>query len=505
MNKILKNILTVIGILLFCLFLKSGVKFYNIMGVIGLYWSVYYFMTLNSEGIENFYLKEILVILLTYNLQKMGYILHKEVYKNRLFLYTNIIMICFFSVIFIYNLSKDKKISLKNILDLGYEFLLISIPFYIIKGRGMQPIILISMIILTKIFIEKKYTFNRNIKKIYFSVIMLILFSSTSFIGNVVTESQINGYEHFVCNLIFLLSFLQIKLSNEEMKKIMNVMLSSSMILIVPIIVKLLEVKTLGFRVGHENPNIWAMKGAVWTVIFLYLILFKNKKECILFYILYIIGVYASGSRGGIIAMILANIILCIYRYKSQIKVLITITFITMLLVFGILKTNNRISYTIKLIKNEKKIDNSSAIRILVYKEAIEQFKEKPINGIGFLGYESNAARRHPLNNDMTYIERSAYIQNHAHNNMIDLLSSLGVLGFVSYISMIFFICKTIYFTKKPEGVLILCLIFMYELYGIVEDTLFHYHTQAFLFLLIGLFLAQITPKIDFSKKEKLE
>ena len=84
MNKILKTSLTILGILFFCILLKSGVKFYNVIGVAGLYCSVYYFMILNSEGIENFYLKEIMTVLISYNLQKMGYILHKEVYKNKL-------------------------------------------------------------------------------------------------------------------------------------------------------------------------------------------------------------------------------------------------------------------------------------------------------------------------------------------------------------------------------------------------------------------------------------
>ena len=92
MNKILKTSLTILGILFFCILLKSGVKFYNVIGIVGLYGSVYYFMILNSEEIENFYLKEIMTVLISYNLQKNFLLIYKEVYKNKLFLYTNIMM-----------------------------------------------------------------------------------------------------------------------------------------------------------------------------------------------------------------------------------------------------------------------------------------------------------------------------------------------------------------------------------------------------------------------------
>ena len=85
MNKILKTSLTILGILFFCILLKSGVKFYNVVGVVGLYGSVYYFMTLNSEGIENFYLKEIMTVLISYNLQKSAIFFIKKYIKINYF------------------------------------------------------------------------------------------------------------------------------------------------------------------------------------------------------------------------------------------------------------------------------------------------------------------------------------------------------------------------------------------------------------------------------------
>ncbi len=507
MNKILKTSLTILGILFFCILLKSGVKFYNVIGVAGLYCSVYYFMILNSEGIENFYLKEIMTVLISYNLQKMGYILHKEVYKNKLFLYTNIIMICFFCILFIYNLFKDKKISLKNILDLGYEFLIISMPFYIIKGRGMQPIILISIITIIKIFLKKEYKFDKDIKNIYISVLCLILFCTTSFIGNTVTNLQIDNYKTFITNLIFLLIFIQIQYSEIELKKLKSIFITSSILPIIPVIVELYNTQNLGIRLGYINANRWATEAMPWTLLYLYLVLFKKKYEYLFIYSLYILGVFISGSRGAIVAVVLGSLGIFTYRYKSQIKMLILTFLCTILIFVGILNTNNRISYTVNLIRNEKKLDNSSKIRLIIYKEAFEQFKIKPINGLGFFGYQNNAEKRNLNKNveDLSYLEKMAYSMPHAHNNILSFLCSTGILGALSYIFMNFFICKKGYKILTKGGILILSLIFSYELFGLMEETIYHMETQVFLYLIIGILFSKTTPKISFSKKEKSE
>lgn len=507
MNKILKTSLTILGILFFCILLKSGVKFYNIIGVVGLYGSVYYFMTLNSEGIENFYLKEIMTVLISYNLQKMGYILHREVYKNKLFLYTNIIMICFFCILFVYNLFRNKKISLKNILDLGYEFLIISIPFYIIKGRGMQPIILTSIITIIKIFLKKEYRLDKDIKKIYISIVSLILFSTTSFIGNSMTKVQIGHYQTFVMNLIFLLIFIQLQYSKLELKKLKAVFLTSSILPIIPIITELYKVQNLHVRLGYLNANRWATEAMPWAVIYLYILFFKKRYEYILIYLFYILGVIISGSRGAMVAVILASLGMIIYRYKSQTKMLL-ITFLCTIVIFiGILNTNNRIAYTINLIKNEKKLDNSSKIRLIIYKEAFDQFKIKPINGLGFSGYQSNAIKRHLEENtkELNELEKIAYSIYHAHNNILSFLCSTGILGALSYILMNFFICKKGYKIFAKGGILILSLIFSYELFGLMEETIYHMETQVFLYLIIGILFSETTPKINFLKKDKLK
>lgn len=492
MNKIFKVSLTVVAILFFCILLKSGVKVNNIIGVVGLYCSVYYFMNLNSEEIEEFYLKEIMTVLIAYNLQKMGYVLYKEVYKNKLFLYTNIIMILAFIGLFLWNLYKNKKFSFKEIINLGYEFLIISMPFYIVKGREKQALMLLFVIILAKMIHKKEYIFDKNLKKIYISIFFLILFCIISFIGNEITADQIKVSKKFIFNLLYFMIFCQIKLEPVNLKKVISIGISTSIIRIIPIIISFLETKNFAIRLGYENPNGWALEATIWSVCLLYLIIFEMRKEYTILYMLSILGVYLSGSRGGILVLILTNTGMLIYCYRNYTKKLILIFFVVVSTVFFILNTNNRISQSIKLVKYEKKIDNSSQIRLIIYKEAFEQFKTSPINGIGFNGYRDYSIKRHKDELDkMDYVKNNAYTQWHTHNNFLGILSYTGILGFISYLSILFFLFKKLFSDKKYYNILIIFSIMSYELYGIIEHPITFFREQLFFYFIVGIYIAQ--------------
>lgn len=507
MNKILQNIISIISILLFSILLKNNLKIINVIGIVGVYLSIYYFFIINIEKNQEFDLKEIMTILIGYNLQKSSYLLHKSITKENLYLIANIIMIVLFLGLFLYNLYKNNQIKKDKFINLCYEFLIVSMPFYIIKGRGRQTLILVCLITLFRIFLKKEFIFDKSIKKIYISILFVIICFAISFIGNRALEEQFRAYKDFVENLIYLICFMQIKLSNEKLEKSITVGIISSIIPIIPIIVEMIKLKSFSYRLGESNPNIWAMEAVIWTIIFIYLILYKNKKEYTILYFLYIIGVLVSGSRGGILTMIIVNIYLLFNRYKKQRKYLLFIACLILFSSFGILKTNNRISYTYNLIKKEKRLDNSSQIRILIYKEAWNQFKAKPIKGFGFDGYKFNSIKRNLEKNDkqLNYLEQNAYSQAHAHNNVLDILCSTGIIGIISYISVLFFIIWKILKNNSGEKILILSIIGSYEMCGLVDCTLYYRGVQLFVYFIVGLYIAYTTSKISLSKREKLE
>ena len=91
----------------------------------------------------------------------------------------------------------------------------------------------------------------------------------------------------------------------------------------------------------------------------------------------------------------------------------------------------------------KKKIDNSSAIRLVIYKEAWNQFKKKPINGFGYNGYKKTSIERNMSKGEKyDYIETIGYSARHAHNNILNILCTTGFLGIISYISILYFILK---------------------------------------------------------------
>lgn len=505
MNKIFKSLGYLILITIFAFLLKNKISMYNVAGIIGIYFSVYSFVKLNGEEFDNFEGEEIITILISYMLQKAQVLLYKDVYKNKLYLTINIIMMIIFTGLFLYKYYKKKKISLENIWNSLYNFLIITIPFFLVIGSKFPIVILIINLIQS--IRKKEYVWDKDIKKIYISILCLILFSLTSFIGNDIDSSQIKMFKRFTENLIMLMLFIQLKVSNEDIKKMVSVGISSAIIPIVPVMVQFLKMKNLYYRYGEDNANIWGLEAVFWTIILLYFILFKSKKEYITLYLMYILGAIFSGSRGAILDMIVVTAIVFIYRYRKQSKMLLCIFILTLLVGIGVLKTNNRVSYTYRLIKNEKKLDNSSYIRMIIYKEAWNQFKLKPINGFGINGYRKTSIKRNLENRtrELSYIEENAYSQAHAHNNILNFLCTTGILGTVSYISMLYFLCKKLLKNISNEGFLGLSLIFLYELFGIFEISIYHGSRQRLLFFIVAICITSSLSKISLSKREKLE
>lgn len=509
MLKTIKVIINLIGIIIFAMLLKNSNINYNIIGIVGIYFSVYFFIILNTKEFENFKLQEIMTIFISYILQKAQFLLYKNVYKNKIFLTVNIIMILLFIMLFLYRLYKqeEKKVSLKELLNLFYEFLIVSIPFFIIIGSKF--IIIICVVELIRNIKKKECILDKDIRKLYFSIFCLFLFSITSFIGNEFDNSQIKMFRRFSENLVFLSLFIQMKFTDINIKKMLKVGISASIIPVIPVVIQFLQIKSFYYRYGEDNPNTWALEAALWTGIFLYVVFFKNKKEYIFMYFLYVFTTILSGSKGPILAMITVNILMFIYRYKNHKKMLVAIFISSILIIYGVLNTNNRISYSINLIRKEKKIDDSSATRLIIYKEAIAQFKDKPINGFGFNGYRYNSIKRNLENNtkQLTYIEQAGYSQSHAHSNILNLLCTTGILGTLSYLSILFFMLKKIYnnILKNEVGILALGLILIYEICGLVDCTMYNGSQQRLLYFIVGLYIAYVSKnKRDKNNDNKI-
>lgn len=491
----LKTTFIILFLILSAYLLKLNENMLKIAGIVGIYSSIYFFTaTVLGKKLSNWI--EIVTILISYNLQKEQMLLYKEAYRNKDFLHINILIAVFLiGCWFFKNYKINKKFYLKTkheILEIIYQYLILILPIYLAKGRGKYTLILVCLLLIFKITFKEKFNLQKDIKLIYMSIILVTIFTTSSILLNDVSELAISSYKKFMINLLLLASFLQLGLKKEYFDNIKKMLIVSSVIPIIPLIAQLMVYKSFAIRLGDSNVNIWAAEAVLWSVFYLYLILFENKKQYSIFFIIYFLGLLSSGSKGGLLGLLNSSILMIIIAFKNDIRKLIIISLVFFSLVSIGLQKNERIHTYLKDIVKEKKLDNSSKIRLAIYKECIGQFLSKPINGVGFGDYRKNAQERQIKEGvNLPYILANAYSQPHTHNNMLQFLSSTGILGFVSYIFMLFALLKTSYLKLGNKKWLVISLILAFEVCGLFDCTILFDKVQRILFFIIGIYLIQ--------------
>lgn len=131
------------------------------------------------------------------------------------------------------------------------------------------------------------------------------------------------------------------------------------------------------------------------------------------------------------------------------------------------------------------KTNTSSGSRLYMYREAMAQFKEKPLTGNGYVTYGNRAYDRHQqeLNNPGVknydkILEAYGNYRYHAHSNFFELLCGTGLVGITSFYGFnfyLFFVLLKNKIKKNKEKICdigLLILIF-YHMYGISDVTLY--------------------------------
>ncbi|MGL6100611.1 MAG: O-antigen ligase family protein, partial [Fusobacteriaceae bacterium] len=189
------------------------------------------------------------------------------------------------------------------------------------------------------------------------------------------------------------------------------------------------------------------------------------------------------------------NTIMFLWLNKKSLKKIMIFLSLLLMLLFGLLNTNNRVSQTVKKITTESKLDDSSLERTYIYKEAWRQFLKNPVLGNGFNNYREISLKDNELKIvNSTWQQQRAFSSYHSHNNILQLLSSLGIIGGIIYLYYTYLILKEL---KKSKYFLLgLMLISYFELNGLLDYTIYFYKTEKILFFILGIIIL-------FSKKEK--
>lgn len=141
-----------------------------------------------------------------------------------------------------------------------------------------------------------------------------------------------------------------------------------------------------------------------------------NKKFLVVVFVVNLVGLYFSYTRGAWIAFLLG---VPFFFFKNNKKVFVSIIF------SGILV--GAIAYVASG-KAMKREDNDQT-RIIQWKAATYAFKERPFFGYGYLNFEERVIdikKRYDLGN--------LKFASHAHNNFFEMLGSTGAFGFIAFV-----------------------------------------------------------------------
>ena len=204
---------------------------------------------------------------------------------------------------------------------------------------------------------------------------------------------------------------------------------------------------TAGVRLGSklDNANAVGCRMALGSILCLWYVIHADKKIMLAGVIATILGVFGTGSRTAIATCMLGVFLLLFIgneRSNAAKKFLllgITAATVYIILSSGVLAgVSDRFASMFKALSG-KAGDGSARVRILMTKYGWKQFLKTPILGIG-IGNSGQVAGLASPN----------YANGYLHNNYIELLVSIGVVGTAIYYSFFAHPLNRIF--RNPQG-----------------------------------------------------
>lgn len=219
----------------------------------------------------------------------------------------------------------------------------------------------------------------------------------------------------------------------------------------------------------------------------------SNNLKKILYIIIIILFyyiIYLTGSRKGLLMPIVFYLFYYFIIYKKNVRKdikFILIIIVGLIFAYFLLKNNDRLNFRMmelfESFLGKKVSDLSVNERSFFRKNAIKLFLHNPVMGIG-------------INNFAAYMKKIGYSHvAYSHCNFTEILSNLGIFGFIIYYFIYFYIIKKAIILlprKKNKTVLyyslILIVILLIFEYGFVSYYLFEIQIQIFIcYLLVNI------------------
>lgn len=236
-----------------------------------------------------------------------------------------------------------------------------------------------------------------------------------------------------------------------------------------------------------ESPNYLAMY--LVPTIFLsinILDLFRSKKIKVLIalsFLLPILAVFYSGSKGGLLALTLSLLVYVNYRYVNNQKSGKRRPLFSTLLISSYLALN--ILYLLFAANYFVPINGSDSVRQEIYKYSIALVKDNPLFGIG-LGNFQDAITQISQNNDSFRVFALPYAL-HPHNLLLAIWLNMGFAGLIAFLCLIVFFLKNSFSSDSPIRSSIIAAMIAILIHGLVDTTYFKNDLSVIFWLVFAL------------------
>lgn len=347
-----------------------------------------------------------------------------------------------------------KKIKLDLLIDVFFTiFFLLKIGFNNISYLEYLIFFILCILCLVEIFLKKKIILDKfNIW--YF---LFFLFSTLSLFWAIDIKFSVKMLINIFANFVFSFLLINHYYSKENINKLINIFIfvvlvsSLKIIILYPFHIDKYDTvaKYINDVTGVASNTVSQM--ICFGLIFSFyktLIYLKNNQNaykkilyvilCIFLFVILLI----SESRKSIFLAIFAMFLLVLFTIKNKKSLYKVILFglILSFLLFTYLMFNDDLRFEIfnliKALIGHDYLDESTNLRFYFINVGLDIFKKYPLSGVG-------------INNFGVYLKEvvgfSAF--RYAHNNYIEVLSGLGIFGFISYYSFMGYLL--ISFIKK--------------------------------------------------------
>jgi len=332
------------------------------------------------------------------------------------------------------------------------EILLILFPISILLRSS---ILNIFMIFCGLYFLYKLYKDNIkiNLKKNewIFPLIILFIYSFISSLFSEEIKSSIISSFSIVKFLLFCLFISSVKLKGKNLKKLIFLISYILMFVSIDVFIQLIFGKDIfGFKIFQEGRlsgpfGNELVVGAYLTYLSVPIIAYffsklKDFKKyekiyAILFIITIFFSVLISGERMNFI-ILLSCYSLIIFKNFNFKKVIIFISSVAIIFSFVILNHDSlRLKYQ-SFYEDVVGFKHSSHGRIL--SSSFDIWKENKIFGVGLKNYRAKC----DINKFDNFTKKQYLCSTHPHNLYFELLTELGLIGTLVFLSFIFFILK---------------------------------------------------------------